>query len=132
MQKASPTFDDLSVSVLQTHQTTQTEAIRAVNQMATLRNWLIGCYIVEYEQKGRDRAKYGDRLLKRLEESVNTKGLNLTLFKNSCRFYLLYPQIGELFGKSPIPSDLLGTESGSQGKSPTASDFSGEVSWRLN
>lgn len=41
--------------------------------MATLRNWLIGCYIVEYEQKGCDRAKYGDRLLKRLEERVNTK-----------------------------------------------------------
>ena len=67
--------------------------------MATLRNWLIGCYIVEYEQKGSDRAKYGDRLLKRLEESVNTKGLNLTLFKNSRRFFLLYPQIGILIGK---------------------------------
>ena len=27
------------------------------------------------------RGKYGDRLLKRLEESVNTKGLNVTLFQ---------------------------------------------------
>lgn len=65
--------------------------------MATLRNWLIGCYIVEYEQGGSDRAKYGDRLLKRLEESVNTKGLNLTLFKVSRNFYLYYPQIPESF-----------------------------------
>ena len=128
MQKANPTFEDLSVSVLQTHQTAQTEAIRAVNQMATLRNWLIGCYIVEYEQKGCDRAKYGDRLLKRLEERVNTKGLNLTLFKNSRRFYLLYPQIGEVFQKSPIASDLLGRKIDRQEKSPTASDFSGETS----
>lgn len=40
-------------------------------------------------------------------KSVNTKGLNLTLFKNSRRFYLLYPQIGILFGKSPTPSDFL-------------------------
>ena len=79
--KQSPTFDELSVSILQTHQTAQASAIHAVNQMATLRNWLIGCYIVEYEQKGRDRAKYGDRLLKRLEDSVNTKGLNVTLFQ---------------------------------------------------
>ncbi len=77
--------------------------------MATLRNWLIGCYIVEYEQKGSDRAKYGDRLLKRLEESVNTRGLNETLFKNSRRFYLLYPQIGMLFGKSATPSDEFRT-----------------------
>ena len=126
MHKCAPTFEDLSVSILNTHLTAQQAAIRAINQMATLRNWLIGCYIVEYEQKGSDRAKYGDRLLKRLEERVKTKGLNLTLFKNSRRFYLLYPQIGELFGKSPMPSDLLITEVGRKGKSPTASDFSGE------
>lgn len=126
MHKCTPTFEDLSASVLNTHLTAQQAAIRAINQMATLRNWLIGCYIVEYEQKGSDRAKYGDRLLKRLEERVKTKGLNLTLFKNSRRFYLLYPQIGELFGKSPTPSDLLITEVGRKGKSPTASDFSGE------
>ena len=105
-KKQEPTFDDLSASVLQTHQTAQSGAIRAVNQMATLRNWLIGCYIVEYEQKGSDRAKYGERLLKRLEERLNTKGLNLTLFKNSRRFYLLYPQIGNLFGISPTLSDF--------------------------
>ena len=64
--------------------------------MATVRNWLIGCYIVEYEQKGSDRAKYGDRLLKRLEEKVNTKGLNVTLFQTSRLFYHYYPQIGDL------------------------------------
>ena len=128
MQKVAPTFSDLSESIIQTHQSAQNSAIKAVNQMATLRNWLIGCYIVEYEQKGSDRAKYGDRLLKRLEESVKTKGLNLTLFKNSRRFYLLYPQIGDLFGKSPTPSDFLETESERYGKSPTASDFSGEES----
>ena len=46
------------------------------------------------------RAKYGDRLLKRLEESVNTKGLNETLFKVSRNFYLYYPQIAELFNVS--------------------------------
>ena len=123
-QHQSPSFDELAQSVLQTHQTAQSGAIRAVNQMATLRNWLIGCYIVEYEQKGSDRAKYGERLLKRLEERVNTKGLNLTLFKNSRRFYLLYPQMGNLFGISPTLSDFLQTEEGHLGKSPTTSDFS--------
>ena len=107
MQKTSPTFNDLSEFIIQTHQSAQYTAIRAVNQMATLRNWLIGCYIVEYEQKGSDRAKYGERLLKRLEERVNTKGLNLTLFKVSRNFYLSYPQIAELFSGSihSIPSD---------------------------
>ena len=96
MQKSAPTFTELSESILQTHQSAQASAIKAVNQMATLRNWLIGCYIVEYEQKGSDRAKYGDRLLKRLEERVNTKGLNVTLFQVSRLFYNYYPQIGNV------------------------------------
>ena len=87
-------FEELSTSVFLTHQTAQSGAVRAVNQMATLRNWLIGYYIVEYEQNGSDRAKYGDRLLKRLEEHVNTKGLNVTLFQISRTFYNYYPQIG--------------------------------------
>lgn len=106
LHKDTPTFDELSTSILQTHQSAQANAIKAVNQMATLRNWLIGCYIVEYEQKGCDRARYGERLLKRLEERVNTKGLNLTLFKNSRRFFLLYPELREMFGKSSTTSDF--------------------------
>ena len=107
MQKAAPTFNDLSESIIQTHQSAQYSAIKAVNQMATLRNWLIGCYIVEYEQKGSDRAKYGDRLLKRLEERVNTKGLNETLFLAARRFYSFYPQIADIISPSihPILSD---------------------------
>ena len=107
MQKSAPTINDLSESVIQTHQSAQYSAIKAVNQMATLRNWLIGCYIVEYEQKGSDRAKYGDKLLKCLEERVNVKGLNETLFRVARRFYTIYPRVGELFvnQKSPTASD---------------------------
>ncbi len=93
----NPSFEDLSNYVLQTHQYAQNAAIRAVNQCATLRNWLIGCYIVEYEQKGKDRTQYGERLLKRLEEKVNCRGLNETLFRVSRAFYLEYPQIRDLF-----------------------------------
>lgn len=129
-QHQSPSFDELAQSVLQTHQTAQSGAIRAVNQMATLRNWLIGCYIVEYEQKGSDRAKYGERLLKRLEERVNTKGLNETLFLAARRFYSFYPQIGELFelrirptvsDKLMVPSSISATLSPKSEKSATVS-----------
>ena len=100
-------FEELSQYVVETHLYAQGNAIKAINQMATLRNWLIGCYIVEYEQNGSDRAMYGDRLLKRLEERVNTKGLNVTLFRNSRTFYKLYPQISELFQIHPTLSDEL-------------------------
>ena len=129
-QHQSPSFDELAQSVLQTHQTAQSGAIRAVNQMATLRNWLIGCYIVEYEQRGSDRAKYGERLLKRLEERVNTKGLNETLFLAARRFYSFYPQIGELFelrirptvsDKLMVPSSISAALSPKSEKSATVS-----------
>lgn len=36
-----------------------------------MRNWLIGLYIVEFEQNGQDRAKYRERLLPELAASVH-------------------------------------------------------------
>jgi hypothetical protein len=93
-------FEELTKDILQMHHIAQTGAVKAINQAMTLRNWLIGCYIVEYEQKGKDRAEYGDRLLKRLEEKVNIRGLNETLFLIARRFYCYYPQIGDLLAPS--------------------------------
>lgn len=48
-------------------------AVKTINQATTLRNWIIGCYIVEYEQNGSDRAKYGDNLLKSLEKRIGQR-----------------------------------------------------------
>ena len=123
-------FTRLSDMVLQIHDATQTAAIKAVNRFATVRNYVIGYYIVEYEQHGSDRAKYGDQLLKRLAERVNRKGINETLLKVSRRFYLDYPQIQSyLLGqKSPTASDYLDEKSATAShlsvrKSATASHF---------
>ena len=118
-----PTFVDLSSFVKQTHNAAQSGAIKAINQMDTLRNWLIGYYIVEYEQNGKDRAKYGTRLLKRLEESVNTRGLNETLFRNARMFYKLYPQVNNLIHITihpTLPDKLITNDKNSI--HPTASD----------
>jgi hypothetical protein len=86
-----PSFGELAESIRTTHDYTQKVAIKAVNQYATMRNWLIGCYIVEYEQKDKDRAEFGAQLLSKLEKAVDRKGLNVTLFRNSRLFYTLYP-----------------------------------------
>ena len=72
--------------------------------MQTMRNWLIGYYIVEFEQHGKDRAEYGTQLLKKLEERVNRKGLNVTLFKNSRNFYTHYPQVAENLAPTICPT----------------------------
>lgn len=102
-------FDDLTKIIQDTHDAAQTSAVKAINRMQTMRNWLIGYYIIEFEQHGKDRAEYGARLLKKLEERVNRKGLTETLFKNSRKFYRLYPQMVEnIIGvTSPTASDKL-------------------------
>lgn len=87
---------DLSSAISQTHIALQSNAIKAINRNLTLRNWLIGFYIVEFEQKGEDRAQYGTNLLKTLEKQVNTRGLTETLFKLSRQFYIAYPQIKDI------------------------------------
>ena len=74
-------FDHLSELVEQVHNSAYSSAVKAINRFATIRNYIIGYYIVEYEQNGSDRAKYGDKLLKRLAERVNTRGINETLLQ---------------------------------------------------
>ena len=98
-------FSDLASIIQSTHDVAQSSAIRAINRMQTMRNWLIGYYIVEFEQHGKDRAEYGTQLLKKLEEQVNRKGLNVTLFQTSRNFYNLYPQMGGLF----VPNEIYST-----------------------
>lgn len=88
-------FDLLVNTIQKTHSTLQQSGLKSINKHLTIRNWLVGFYIVEFEQKGEDRAKYGEKLLDVLADSINSKGLsarNLKLFR---QFYNIYPQIGQ-------------------------------------
>ncbi len=120
-------FDHLSDVVTQLHDSAYTATIKAINRFATVRNYVIGYYIVEYEQHGSDRARYGDRLLKRLAERVDKRGINETLLYSCRKFYLTYPYIQNyLVGKSPTLSDESGISPTMSGKltkiSPTLSE----------
>jgi len=55
-------FEFLVQAITQVHERMLVQAAKAVNVSLTLRNWLIGCYIREYELGGTDRAAYGERL----------------------------------------------------------------------
>ena len=57
------TLDSLSDSIRQLHDNLSARAKHAVNVALTLRNWLIGFYIAEYQMNGADRAKYGDKVV---------------------------------------------------------------------
>lgn len=91
-------FDSLVTTIVQIHHQAQDVATKAVNIGLTLRNWLIGQHIVEFEQKGRDRAAYGERLLPTLAHRLNAAGLTRVDTRELRRFrllYTVYPQIRE-------------------------------------
>lgn len=69
-------FAELVSFIQHVHVELSAQAGRAVNLSLTLRNWLIGFYIAEYEQKGTDRAEYGARLLENLSSRLGETGLD--------------------------------------------------------
>ena len=91
-------FESLVDSIVQIHHQAQDFATKAVNVGLTLRNWLIGHRIVEFEQNGKDRAAYGERLLPELARRLASAGLKRVDMRELRRFRLLYttyPQIRE-------------------------------------
>jgi predicted nuclease of restriction endonuclease-like (RecB) superfamily len=92
------TFESLVLSIRGIDEDLAAQAGRAINITLTLRNWLIGCYIAEYEQRGADRAQYGKRLLKKLSAQLSEHGVSRAEERELRRyrqFYLTYPQIRE-------------------------------------
>ncbi len=68
----------------------------AVNQALVLRNWLVGAWIVEFQQHGKDRAKYGTKLLETLAADLKNheiKGFTAAVLRQCRLFSTVYPQI---------------------------------------
>ncbi|MFH0931511.1 MAG: PDDEXK nuclease domain-containing protein [Candidatus Zixiibacteriota bacterium] len=71
-------------------------AVRYVNTVLVATYWLIGRRIVEYEQKGKERAEYGEALLKRLSVDLTKqfgKGWGEPHLRAVRQFYLIYGDI---------------------------------------
>ena len=91
---------------------------------------MVGAWIIEFEQHGRDRAKYGARLLERLAEDLqasDVRGLGLTSLKMCRLFARAYPGIRQtLSDESSLPTLLppirqtLSDEFKAQGPAETA------------
>lgn len=90
-------FASLIQAIRTTHEHFAAQAARAVNIGLTLRNWLVGCHIQEYEQHGRDRAEYGSGLFERLSAVLKQTGqieYHPRELRRCRQFYQTYPQIG--------------------------------------
>jgi len=89
-------FEKLVGTIRQVHDELGVQAGRAVNLSLTMRNWLIGAYIAEYELSGADRAGYGDSLLAELAKQLTelkVSNCNRRQLYRYLRFYRLYPEI---------------------------------------
>jgi len=104
-------IDDLVVVITDTNSYFQKQVQKQVNIALTLRNWLFGLYIVEYELHGLDRAKYGQMLFKNLAiklKEKNIKGLSFTNLHLCKQFYQTYPQIIQTVSEQLHELDLQG------------------------
>ncbi len=102
-------FNQLIQACEQAHNYLQEKAVSAVNQSLTIRNWLFGHYIVEYEQGGEDRAKYGIELLQNIADRLSRKsmkGLSDRNLRNCRQFYLVYPNIYQVLSEFALPGSI--------------------------
>ena len=89
-------FEALVTSIQTASEELSAQAAKAVNVSLTVRNWLIGYYIIEFEQHGSDRASYGDELLPKLSKELKKADVSRADTRELRRyrqFYLVYPQI---------------------------------------
>lgn len=90
------TFQSLVRSIHRINEQCALHAKRAVNVALTLRNWMIGMHIADFELRGKDRARYGDRLLDDLSSELKTLNISNTgrrQLYNYLSFYRTYPEI---------------------------------------
>lgn len=103
-----------------------------MNYWLTVRNWLVGWCVVEWEQQGSDRATYGERLLGDLARTLRQRGVSglaLTNLKLCRQFYQTYPALlARETGALPqlgvmLPAAAIGQTASDQ--LPTSADSSG-------
>ena len=115
---AGLTFERLVLSIRGVDSELAAQAGRAVNLSLTLRNWLFGWHIEEYERRGSDRAQYGEKLMARLAGELTQQGVSRCDRRELYRyrvFYLAYPQIVE-----SLPPQFKSTVTAARKSSPSA------------
>jgi len=107
-------FQNLIKSVSEAHLALKTSAAKAINRLLTMRNWIIGYYIFEFEQNGEDRAKYGDKLIQRLADELQQgkiSNINERELRRYRLFYLTYPQFYSALSAINPDNEIWGTVS---------------------
>jgi predicted nuclease of restriction endonuclease-like (RecB) superfamily len=90
-------FDALVDGLMRVQLRAQDAAARSIDEILTSRNWLIGAWIVAYEQDGADRARYGAGLIDALAAAFKARGLaglGRSNLRNYRQIALTWPALG--------------------------------------
>lgn len=109
---------------------------RTVNAVMTATYWEIGRRIVEYEQGGKGRAEYGERVVERLSADLTARfgrGFSPDNLENMRRFAQAYPaaQISETLSRK-LPAPICSTPSNELAILQTPSEISATLSRKLD
>lgn len=95
-------YTNLIKTIATTVITSREKAIRQINTVLVETNWEIGRHIVEFEQKGEDRAQYGSELVTRIAKDLTLqygKGFSKSTLFMCRQLYLRFPIFQTLSGK---------------------------------
>ncbi|MFQ3675136.1 MAG: DUF1016 N-terminal domain-containing protein, partial [Endomicrobiia bacterium] len=89
-------YTDLLKKVSEIIESARRKTVRQINTIITQTYWEIGRIIVEEEQKGKIRAKYGEYLIERLSQDLTKKygrRFDVANIWNMRQFYLTYSKL---------------------------------------
>lgn len=92
--KLPTAYGDVHTGIVELLESARRAAARSVNALMTASYWEIGRRIVEYEQGGKDRAKYGEALIERLAADLTHRfgrGFSRQNLQQMRAFYLAWP-----------------------------------------
>ena len=90
----NPGYQELLERISHRYVEGQAQAVRSVNETIVETNWQIGKYIVEFEQGGQKKAKYGSKLLNNLSRDLTLRhgqGFSRSNLNYMRLFYLRFP-----------------------------------------
>ena len=94
MKNQEMVYQGLVQQISETYSQGLRQAVLAVHSHLVDTYWKVGQYIVEFEQKGAERAVYGKGLLEKLSKDLSLlhgKGFSLSNMKIMRQFYMVYP-----------------------------------------
>ncbi|MEM6964441.1 MAG: PDDEXK nuclease domain-containing protein [Bacteroidota bacterium] len=97
--KIENTYQVLVQQIKNTYEEGKAKAIKVVRRELVLTYWAVGKHIVEYEQKGNEKAEYGSKILSRLAKDLSDqlgRGFSRTNLINMRLMYIKYPNISLL------------------------------------